>query len=45
MMTMWTQVFSSSRWYYILTVGFLVNTILIVLLLVYIIRRKNKKGG
>jgi len=39
------KVFSSSRWYYILTVGFLVNTILIVLLLVYIIRRKNKKGG
>jgi len=39
------KVFSSSRWYYILTVGFLVNTILIVLLLVYILRRNNKKGG
>jgi len=35
------RVFSSSRWYYILSVGFLVNTVLIVVLLVYIYRRKK----
>lgn len=36
------KVFSSSRWYYILSIGFLVNTILIIVLLVYIYRRKNR---
>jgi len=36
------KVFSSSRWYYILSLGFLVNTILILVLLVYIYRKKNR---
>jgi len=40
------KVFSSSRWYYILSLGFLINTVLIILLLIYIYRRKNKsKSG
>eukprot|EP00088_Acartia_fossae_P058133 TRINITY_DN6795_c0_g1_i11.p1 TRINITY_DN6795_c0_g1~~TRINITY_DN6795_c0_g1_i11.p1 ORF type:complete len:903 (-),score=171.96 TRINITY_DN6795_c0_g1_i11:717-3425(-) len=39
------KVFSSSRWYYILSLGFLVNTVLIILLLVYIYRRKNKASS
>ncbi|XP_023337148.1 furin-like protease kpc-1 isoform X3 [Eurytemora carolleeae] len=39
------QVFSSTRWYYLLTFGFLINIILIIVLLVYIYRRKSNKGG
>lgn len=39
------KVFSSSRWYYILSLGFLVNTILIIVLVVYIYRRKNRGLG
>jgi len=39
------KVFSSSRWYYILSIGFLVNTILIVVLLVYIYRRRSRSKG
>jgi hypothetical protein len=40
------KVFSSSRWYYILTLGFIVNIMIIVILLVYIYRRRsNSKGG
>jgi furin len=39
------KVFSTSRWYYILSLGFLINTILIILLLVYIYRRKNKASS
>jgi len=39
------KVFSSSRWYYILSLGFLINTILIIVLLIYIYRRKNKSNS
>jgi len=39
------KVFSSSRWYYILTLGFLVNTVLIILLVLYIVRRRARAKG
>jgi len=39
------KVFSSSRWYYILSLGFLINTILIIILLIFIYRRKNKSSS
>jgi len=39
------KVFSSSRWYYVLSLGFLINTILIILLLIYIYRRKSKSNS
>ena len=37
------KVFSSSRWYYVLTIGFMVNFFIIVFLVVYIVlwRRRN----
>ncbi len=36
------QVFSSSRWYYILSAGFLLNFLLVLVLVVYIYRKNNK---
>ena len=39
------KVFSSSRWYYILTLGFLIKTVLIKLLVLYIVRRRAREKG
>ena len=40
------KVFSSSRWYYVLTIGFMVNFFIVVFLIIYIIqwRRRNSRG-
>eukprot|EP00093_Oithona_nana_P005555 05555.XXX_231746_225773_1 [CDS] Oithona nana genome sequencing. len=40
------KVFSSTRWYYVLTIGFLVNFFIVVFLVIYIIqwRRKHHHG-
>ncbi len=39
------RVFSASRWYYVLTIGFMVNFCIIVVLIVYILRwRRNHRS-
>ena len=38
------QVWSSSRWYYILSIGFLINFIIIIILIIYILRWKQSKS-
>jgi len=39
------KIFSSSRWYYILSIGFIVNFIIVVLLVLYIFRWRQAKAG
>jgi len=39
------KIFSSSRWYYVLSIGFLVNFLIVIVLVLYIIRRKRAKAG
>ena len=36
--------FSSTRWYFVLTIGFLVNFFIVVFLVVYIVRRRHHHG-
>ena len=38
------KVFSSTRWYFVLTIGFLVNFFIVVFLVVYIVRRRHHHG-
>jgi len=38
------KVWSSSRWYYILSIGFLINFIIIIILIIYIFRWKQSKS-
>lgn len=38
------RVFSSSRWYYVLTIGFMVNFFIIVFLVVYIYQWRRRHG-
>jgi len=39
------KIFSSSRWYYILSIGFIVNFIIVVVLVLYICRWRAAKAG
>jgi len=39
------KIFSSSRWYYVLSIGFLVNFLIVVVLTLYIIRRRRARDG
>lgn len=39
------KIFSSSRWYYILSIGFIVNFIIVVILVLYICRWRAAKAG
>jgi len=39
------KIFSSSRWYYVLSIGFVVNFIIVVLLVFYICRWRASKAG
>jgi len=39
------KIFSSSRWYYILSIGFIVNFIIVILLVLYIYRWRAAKAG
>jgi len=39
------KIFSSSRWYYILSIGFVVNFIIVILLVLYILRWRRAKAG
>jgi len=39
------KIFSSSRWYYVLSIGFFVNFIIVVLLVFYICRWRASKAG
>merc|ERR1719334_1672555 len=39
------KIFSSSRWYYILSIGFVVNFIIVILLVLYIFRWRSSKAG
>merc|ERR1712030_17176 len=39
-----SKILSSSKWYYILSLGFLVNFFVVVILIMYILRRRARKG-
>jgi len=39
------KIFSSSRWYYVLSIGFIVNFIVVVVLVLYILRWKRSRDG
>jgi len=39
------KIFSSSRWYYILSIGFIVNFIIVIVLVMYIFRWRQAKAG
>eukprot|EP00092_Neocalanus_flemingeri_P033440 GFUD01036357.1.p1 GENE.GFUD01036357.1~~GFUD01036357.1.p1 ORF type:complete len:862 (-),score=191.63 GFUD01036357.1:334-2919(-) len=39
------KIFSSSRWYYILSIGFIINFIIVVVLVMYILRWRRAKAG
>jgi len=39
-----SKIVSSSKWYYILSIGFIINFFLVIFLIVYINRRRARKG-
>ena len=39
------RIFNSSRWYYVMTLGFIANMGIVVCLVVYILRRRRAKAG
>lgn len=40
-----SKIMSSSKWYYVLTLGFMVNLGIVVVLVVYILRRRRARAG
>ena len=38
------QVLNSSKWYYVLSLGFLANLLVVIVLVVYILRRRARAG-
>jgi len=39
-----SKILSSSKWYYVLSLGFLVNFFVVIVLIMYILRRRARKG-
>merc|ERR1719309_1040043 len=40
-----SKILSSSKWYYVLSLGFVVNFLVVVMLIVYILRRRRRRDG
>lgn len=40
-----SKIFSSSRWYYVMTLGFIANFAVVLCLIVYILRKRKAKAG